>query len=159
MARKRPKLSLELEGLDGLVKSLAQFKSKTIAKRIMRGAMNKAGTVLLQAARKNAPKESGTLKKALTRTVLSKGFNMTTIIGADATKSGQGPDGRTRLPSNYVHLAEYGFQHVSGKHVPGSRFLEKARVEQGPKVSEKFTAEVGAGIEKELAKGNKRRRK
>lgn len=163
MARKHPKMTLEIDGLDGLVKSLGQFGSKTTAKRLMRSAMNKAGTTLVKAARKNAPSDTGIMKKSLSRTVRAKDYLMTAVIGADNAVSGPNP-GRNkpkhRIPSHYVHLVEYGFQHWrTGEHVPGSRFLERTRAEQGPQVSRKFAEEVGAGIQKELAKGKRKGRR
>jgi HK97 gp10 family phage protein len=154
MARKNAQLTFAIDGLNPLIKSLAQFKSKTTAKRIMRGSLNKAVQVLVKAARKNAPEETGLLKKAITKDVRTKGHGMSAKIGADAKLSGVGPDGRTRTPQNYVHLVEYGFKHAkSGQHVPGARFIEKTSREHAPRVTEQFAAEVGERIVKELAKG------
>ncbi len=155
----RTRLSLTIEGMDELVASLAQFGSKTTAKRIMRGAMNKAAQVLVKAARRKAPKETGLLRKALTKTVAAKGLSMTAIIGADATRTGPDPvKRRPRVATNYVHLAEYG--HIdsdTGRMIRGSRFLERTSREQGPRVSAEFATEVGSRIDKELAKAKAKR--
>lgn len=154
MASKSANLTFAIDGLDPLIRSLAQFKSKTTAKRIMRGSLNKATQVLVKAVRKNAPKETGLLKRSITKTVTIKGHGMSAKIGADANASGPGPDGRTRLPNNYVHLVEYGFKHArSGRHIPGARFIERVSQNDAPRVSAIFADEVGERIVKELAKG------
>lgn len=150
---RRPQMTLSIEGMDELIASLAQFGSKTTAKRLMRGAMNKAAQSLVVAARKNAPAETRALRKAMTRKVITKGFSMTAVVGPDAAKSGPAPEpGRKRVPRNYSHLVEFGFV-THGQHVPGSRFMERTAEQRGPKAQEVFIREVGVRIEKELAKG------
>ena len=89
---KRNSLSLDIDGIDGLVSSLAQFKSKSTAKRLLRGGMGKAAQALVVAVRKNTPSETGTLKKAMTKRIVSRGLSMTAVIGPDASAEGEGPD-------------------------------------------------------------------
>ena len=158
MSRK-PQLSFAIDGLDGLMKSLAQFKSKTTAKRITRASINKAATTLLKGARANAPTDTETLKKALVKKVAAKGAAVTAIIGADAGVSKTVAAGRRRTPANYLYLVEFGHVDRGGNPVPGSHFLERTGRELGPNVAQKFADEVAARILKELAKNKAKGKK
>ncbi|MEM7806499.1 MAG: HK97-gp10 family putative phage morphogenesis protein [Planctomycetota bacterium] len=154
---RRPSFTFDITGIDGLVEQLAQFGSKTTAKRILRGSMNKAGTQLAKAARRNVPRDTGTLKKSITKSVRTKGASMVAVIGPDPSKSGTDEHGNRRLPNSYAHLVEYGHRDAdTGRDIPGARFIGKARDQEGPKVSGTFQSEVGQRISKELAKGRKR---
>ncbi len=159
MAR-RNRLSLDIDGLPGLIGQLAQFKSKSTAKRLMRGGMGKAAQALVQAARRETPTETGLLKKAMTKRVKSRGMGMTATVGADASKVGEGPDGRRRVPANYIHLVEYGHLDAdTGRAIPGARMIEKTREREAPKVAEVFVEDVGRRVVKELAKGKSGRKR
>lgn len=141
MAKRSKGIPVKFE-LDG-AKELERFcreLPKRVLKKALRQAVNAGATPILKAARKNVPRLTGTLKKALKKKVKAyPNGNAIALIGADrnvtAPSFGRTKTGRI-VPANYIHLVERGTSpHAqpnnkfnSGQH-PGakaSNFLASA---------------------------------
>ncbi|HEV2294091.1 MAG TPA: HK97-gp10 family putative phage morphogenesis protein [Tepidisphaeraceae bacterium] len=124
-----------------------------VQRRVLRSAVNAAGTPVLKAARRNAAKESGTLKKALGKKVKTSKDKkaVTAIIGPRRGVTGT-YRGKVRKPSRYAHLVEKGFIDEHGNHVPAQPFLRPALEETQAEAVGVMGVKLAAGIVRE-AKG------
>lgn len=133
------KTDIVISGVQELSRFLKELPKKAI-KKALRQAVNAGSTPIAKAARRLAPKDTGTLKKAIKKKVkVYPNGNAVAIIGADravrvpSTRKGK----KEFVPANYIHLVEYGVKpHAQPKHWffkaqghPGAKannFLERA---------------------------------
>ena len=149
--------------LDG-AKELRRFfeEAPKLAKKGIRRAITKASTPVTRAAKKNAPRETGLLKKSITKRIKSyPSGNVVAVIGASRAVSGtvtdMGSGGnnkvrqhRKRVPANYIHLVEKG--HGGPYTAKPHPFLNPAlqqTAQQAHKIAEATLREV---VEKEIAR-------
>ena len=148
-----PKPFARVEGDKKLIKQLKRLGSVKVAKRVLRKAVNAASQEVVKAVRRNAPVDTGTYKIAATKKVVGSDFNYTGIIGADAKAKGPVVDGATRIPANYDHLIEYGYQLADGTNVPAQAPLRKGFEQAAPAAQRRLNEKLKEGIEREAAKG------
>jgi HK97 gp10 family phage protein len=119
------KADIKLIGEKELKKYLDELPDK-IKKRALRKAVTAGATPIVKAAKRNAPKESGLLKKSMTKkikTYKGTGGAVVAVIGSDRGVAGM-YDGKKRIPSNYIALVEYG--HAGPNPAPAHQFLRPA---------------------------------
>lgn len=143
MAKSRAKEFLKtdivISGVHELSRFLRELPKKTI-KKALKSAVNAGAEPIKKAARRLAPKDTGTLKKAVAKKVkVYPSGNAVAVIGANravrvpSTRKGK----KEFVPANYIHLIEYGTKpHAQPKHWlfkaqghPGAKannFLERA---------------------------------
>jgi HK97 gp10 family phage protein len=144
--------TFKLEGGKELERRLKKLGDK-VHRRVTRQAVNAAATPVVKAAKANAPKQSGLLKKAMGKKVAT--FKKTQAVAAivGAKKSVQGEvDGKPRKPSRYAHLVEKGHINEHGEHVPAQPFLRPALEQTGEQAMSVMQTKFAAGIEKEAKK-------
>lgn len=123
MAKSRAKEFLKtdivLSGVQELSRFLRDLPKKTI-KKALKSAVNAGAEPIKKAARRLAPKRTGTLKKSITKKVkVYPSGNAVAIIGANRNTVSQGVDlgkgGNLKIkqkgrivPANYIHLVAYG---------------------------------------------------
>ena len=94
------------------------------ARKGLRGAMNAAATPISKAAKKNAPRESGLLKRSIGKRVKTySSGTVAAVIGARREVSGE-YKGKKRVPANYAHLVEQG--HGGPRPAQAHEFLKPA---------------------------------
>lgn len=114
-------------------------------------ASRKAMKPMLAAAKANAPKDTGALRRSLTvkrrRSPKDKPVH---VVGP--RKDATGKDGRK--PVKYAHIVEWG--RAAGKDgkgaMAGTRFLTRAFESTSEQVLRLFGAEIGPAIERRAAK-------
>lgn len=128
-------IKAELEGLDVTIRTLARFKD-SVQKKLLRRAVTKGARVFRAAASQLAPRESGTLARAMDQKIITRDNLVLAIIGphrgdkrpvvrrggrmrrtskretAAAKASGQQVDYRDA--SYYAHLVELGHRIAQG---------------------------------------------
>ncbi len=147
------KPNIKVQGDKQLIAKLKALGDEKLAKRILRKAVNAAGQQVVKAARANVQSDTGALKKAITKKVVGKNFNYSAIIGADVAARGPEVDGTVRMPANYDHLVEFGYQHASGKTVPGHSFLRKGFDQSVKAAQDMLDDKLAKGIEAAAKKG------
>jgi HK97 gp10 family phage protein len=141
------KIDTQVQGLDETLKGLEQFKG-AVQRRILRPAIRQGATLILKAARRLAPVETGTLKKSMGSKIVSKG-KQPRVVAIIGPRTGMGQevtlsDGTSdyRDPARYGHLAE-----------ETSPFLRPAVDETREAVGAKVRTVMAEGIAKAGAKG------
>lgn len=151
MARRKagasPDVHMELLGEDELRRLFSRMP-KRLQDRWLRKAVNAAALPILRTMRQTANKDSGLLKKSLGRKtkLYRKDGTAVAIVGARRSVSGT-HNGRTRVPANYLHLAENG--HIdakTGKHIPGSHFMRKSYESQKGAAQQALVGTMSKGV-------------
>lgn len=152
MARK-PKI--EIEGAKQLKKLLDTYGEKVFRKATRQGIRNGA-SLINKAAKQNAPKESGALKKSLGVKLLTnkRTKNITGMVGV---RAGHGADynGKFREPWQYDHLVEYGHVSAGGGQTPAQPFLRPAWESKQGQALKAVRDKMRQVIEKEGRKAKK----
>lgn len=151
MASPRQKMGGRVLGVEKVIARLNYLAKRGTRSRILRRAVSKASTPIMQDARRGAAKETGALKLSMGRRMRTyPSGTVLAIVGprtgfkrvgrgkkgtrkADARLMGKfmaaGRKGKPRLPHKYAHLVEFGTRpHALGK---GSR--HPANVRRGEK--------------------------
>ena len=108
-------LKMQVKGIEKMTKNLAKLGTR-VAARGPAAAVRAGGSVIIREMRSRAPKDTGSLKKAIGQKVKTyRGQKIVTgIIGA-RSKSYQTAQGK-RNPAYYAHLVEFGTApHKTGK--------------------------------------------
>lgn len=140
---------LKVKGADKLLDKLARLAGDRTAQRVLRRATNAATTPLLKAVKAGTPVDKGSLKKAMAKKVSGKRYTVGGRVGVDTAK--MDPDGKHRV-ARHLHLVENGFEHESGKVVPGAHMLQKGSDASRSQSESAYIRKLADGIEKE-AKG------
>lgn len=127
-----------LHGDKRLLRKLNHLKGAA-ARRVMRGALNKASTPILKDARKKAPVDTKALRKSLGRK--SKTYRNGNVVVLVGPRTGHRDEKTGRVPTRYAHLAER-----------AKPYLRPAYDDNKAKAGKIIAAEVSAGIAKEAAK-------
>ena len=126
---------LTLQGDKELIRSLEALPQK-VRKRVIRGALRKGMTPILQVARKTVPQQkregsrgrkvAGLLRKSLGhgKAVLYPDGRATHAIGPRTGKKFKGTSqgSRIEIPAKYAHFSEFGSEHQKGQ-----RWMTRAR--------------------------------
>ena len=133
---------LRIKGLKATLKVMEQLP-QNVNKNATKRAMRKAVKPLRDSARANAPRDSGTLKKAIRSRVDSdREGRVLGVVGVD--KRVRGPDGRR--PVRYAHLQEFGSDRIRG-----TAYFERAYREAEPESRRILEDELRREIAKEAA--------
>ena len=152
-----PAVQMDTNDIRGL--ELAAKAIGGITKKQLSPAVRKAMKPVLQAARDNAPVDSGALKKGIVlraernKPKLKKVYQVTMDKKKnDVFVKGLNPDG-TGKRAYYPASQEYGFKKRNGSgKVPGKHFLQKAAEQQEDKVPEAIADGLISEIQKEWVK-------
>lgn len=151
-------LTMELVGWKELTHLLNELP-KRVARKGLRQAISAAASPIVKAAKSNAAKLTGTLKKSIKKKIKTySDGNVVAIIGADRSIVGQritkGGKVKRVVPANYIHLVEKG--HAGPHPASAKPFLRPAyenHKQQAVGIAEKKLKEV---IENEAAKLGKK---
>ena len=140
--------------------------------RVVRKAINKGATVILQAAKRNVPRRSRQLQRSLGRKVKSRKGRYAVVIGSRRGFKTVDDKGRAYNPTRVVHLVEKGtkahsiprpargllgriaLRRETSPH-PGARpqpFLKPAFQQNRGAVMAAMKSQLGKEIEREAAK-------
>lgn len=98
---------------------LMQELPRRVIKKGLRAAMSAAATPVAKAMRRDAPQESGTLKKAISKKIKSYPTAVTALVGVNKDAAGEFR-GRRRVPEKYLHLILAGTApHQIGRNANG----------------------------------------
>lgn len=163
------KTDIKIDGLKELQKFVDQLPRKAL-KKALRSAVTAGSTPIKRAAKRTAPKLTGTLRKAIERVIrVYPNGNSVAVIGANrattSPKSGAAAGKRTGLniPANYIHLIEGGAKpHPQPKNrwfkisghpgFTGKHFLETAVKQNEGKTKQIMEDKMQEVILKEAAK-------
>lgn len=146
MARKSDIIGMK--ELERSIKKMGRVP-QTIATKAARAGAN----IALKSARKNAPEDTGTLKKGIVlkgerRVKIGKKMYDVTI---DASKNDvfvkTSEDGKR---SYYPASQEYGFMTADGGYVPGYQYLRKSITENSREIENKIVDVASKAIDKAL---------
>ena len=138
-----------ISGTQKLLITLARLKDSA-ARRVMRKAIAKAGSIVNKGAKKRAPKKRKLLTKSLGTKTKTYGEVVVAIVGP---RPGHGiPNTKTNNPTTfdpiyYAHLVERGTVHSKAK-----AFLEPALTEQVSEINSAMRRVAWAAILKEIKK-------
>ena len=123
--------------------------------RVVRPAINAALTPINRAAKRNAPKRFGILKKSIGKKVKLYSKNRV-VWGAVGVRSGFKTyiAGRNINPRKYAHIVEFGAKpHRIGSRMhpgtPATHFLERALKEAGPASQKALVDSIRKNLEKQ----------
>lgn len=148
-------MSLKLEGARELKQLLEQLP-KRVRSKALRQALTQASGPILKTAKAKAPRDSGTLKRALGRKVkanTTKGIGFAAIGARKGIRGRDGKYGEKRVPSRYIHLVEKGRKPAGGH--PGTKprpFLNQAYEQNESATKATIAARFQAVIETEARK-------
>lgn len=150
------KAGLQLFG-DKALKRTFERMGERVQRKLLRQAVSAAATPVNKAAKQNAAKESGLLKKSLGRKLVTnkRRQSVTAIIGPRRNVVGE-YKGKPRKPSRYSHMVEKGFIDRSGKFVPPQPFLAPGMASTQRQAVGIMRDKLAAGVVKEAAKGRAR---
>jgi HK97 gp10 family phage protein len=148
MARAR----MELLGARELERTFKTLGDR-VQRKVLRKAVNAAGTPVVKAARSKAPSESNTLKKSMGKKIKTYKATGTVaaIIGPRTDVQGE-HNGQVRIPKFYAHLVEGGHIDANGNHVPGQPFLRPAFDETQGQALGVMKEKLADGVAKEAKK-------
>lgn len=121
-----------------------------VQRKLLRQAVSAAATPINKAAKQNAAKESGTLKKSLGKKIVTnkRRQSVTAVIGPRRGVVGE-YKGKPRKPSRYAHLVEKGFVDEAGNFHQPQPFLAPAMASTEAQVTNIMQSKLAAGIVKE----------
>ena len=136
-----------IDGEARLIKKLAKLGDKRAARRALRKAASYAITPLAQAVRRNAPTDTGALRKSIGRDVRAKGYSVDARVGVRA-----GYEQGGRKPAKYQHLVEFGTEHA-----PAKPFLRPGYDEAEGAMKRRYKEKLAGAIRAEADKLARRR--
>ena len=144
---------MELFGDKALKRTFEQLGER-VQRKVLRAAVTAAATPVSKAAKANAAKESGLLKKSLGRKIVTnkKRQSVTAIVGPRRGVSAQ-YKGKLRKPSRYAHLVEKGFIDQAGNFHPPQPFLAPAMETTKAQALDAMGSKLAAGVVREAMKG------
>ena len=137
----RGNVGIDFEGDKEMIRNLEQLPIR-VQRKVVRQATSAALTPLNKAAKREAPKDTGTLKKSIGKKV--KTYRKDGVVwGAVGPRSGFRVvvDGKARDPRRYAHIVE-----------ARTGFLRRAFDQTKKKVLDILGKKLGSGIEREAAK-------
>ncbi len=142
-------VTIDIQGDKKLIRKLDRLERRT-ARSIKRKGLRAGSSVLLKAVRKAAPRDTGNLRKSMTRKFKTYGGrNVIVIVGPAWPKGAHG------------HLVEFGTKPRATRagqstgSMPANPFFEKAIRASLPAVNVAMTRKMKEEIEKEALKGGR----
>ncbi len=150
----------KVEGDKALIAQLKAMGDYKAAKKILRKAVTKAGQAVVKEAKALVPRDTGFMRKNITKKVIGKEGHYTAIVGVSGKAAKPAPEdgGRQYIPSYVDHLVEYGFQHPNGTMVPAQSFIRKGLDNAADTAIAAMNDKIKDEIDK-LAKGTTKRTK
>lgn len=147
-------IDFNMQGIEEMIKSLEQLATRP-AMRAPNAAVRAGASVIIKEMRSRAPKETGSLKKALGQKVkvYKRSGVVTSIVGARSKKYQTKLGGRN--PAYYAHLVEMGtIAHRLGKRGrhPGAKkqpFMRPAWAAAAPRARQAVIDKMREIFEKE----------
>ncbi len=139
--------SFEVEGLDELEQQLLRLE-RSVGRKILKSALSTAGTNIVKAAKKNAPKRTGQLEKAIFKSTSRVG-GVRYIRGPEAAQTTIGIKRYGARGAPHAYLQEFGTRErfrrrrrneidrttetyrISTGRVKGSFFMRRAWRQEG----------------------------
>lgn len=120
-----------------------------VQRRVIRKAVNAAATPVTKQLRRNLPKDTGALKRAVAKKTITNHDKtlITGLVGVNRKKEYAGKKG-----GRYFHLVENGHITADGKFVPGKWALKRAFESTKSQREKQFGTKMGKEIEKEAKK-------
>lgn len=137
----RSNVGIDFQGDKELIRNLERLPNR-VARKVARQAVSAALTPLNKAAKREAPRDQGTLKKSLGKKIKTY-KNDGVVWGAVGVRSGFGVviDGTLKDPRRYAHIVE----GLTG-------FLRRAFDQSKKQVLSILGKKLGSGIEREAVK-------
>jgi HK97 gp10 family phage protein len=135
---------IKIEGLDKLLKKLADLSSESKQKVILRKSARAGIAPVAKAERAECPEDKGNLERALDKKIGGKGFRISAIAGADINYVGD--DGAK--PGHYDHLVIRGHVAEDGTVIPPNDFISRAYEQSKAEAEARYTAKLKDEIEK-----------
>ena len=144
---------LKLIGDKALEKKLKTLGER-VQRKVLRSAVSAAATPVVKSAKQRAKKQSGLLKRAMGKKIVTNKArqSVTAVIGARKEVQGE-YRGKPRKPSRYSHLVEKGYIDEAGEHVPPQPFLTPALEETRGQSESILHSKLAEGVLREAAKG------
>lgn len=145
-------IRFKVEGMDKLQKKLKQLGD--VPQKYVTQSSRKAMRIALNAAKQNAPEDTGELKRGIIMVgerSRVKGKKVYRIV-FDRSKNDifQKKDESGNVIAYYPASQEYGFFTRNGKYIPGYHFLEKALTGNAKKIEKTIVDEMLKRIEKAM---------
>lgn len=141
--------SVKLEGDRKLLRKLNDLKT-SVQKKLLRRAVNKGSTPILKTIKKNAPRRTGFMKKAMARKVRTyKSGAVVAVMGPKREAVGTYND-RKYVPANVAHLVEGG--HGGKRPAPPHPFVKPSFESTKEESINIVSSDLAAGIEQEARK-------
>ena len=138
----------KIEGIEQLVRNLNSLGS-TKARAVSRRALTSASSEPLKVAKKNAPKQTGLLKKSLGKKVKTYRGTGTTYVAIGPRQGFKDP-ATGRDPVKYAHLVELGTVRAQAKP-----YLRPALLQTQLSVVENYRRKTWDGIRREVERMRK----
>lgn len=141
----------DLRRLEGEIKALGGVPQRCVTKAARKGA-----NVILKAARKNAPKKTGNLRRGMklkgekSRIKGKKVYQVT--FRADMNEIFQKKNKEGKIVGYYPVSQEYGFIKRNGEYKPGKRYMKQAAEEHGGTASGMMIQVLSEEVDKEWQK-------
>ncbi|ALC92063.1 hypothetical protein AM500_21390 [Bacillus sp. FJAT-18017] len=132
--------------LEKTLKTLERLPQKCVTK-----AARKGGTIALRAAKKNAPVDSGNLKKGLVlkgERAKIKGKKVYQVTLDKSMNDVFVKESSTGNRSYYPASQEYGWMDQYGKYTPGFRYMRKSLDDNNEKIEETVVEVLTKEIDK-----------
>ena len=142
-------LKIEIQGIEEMTKNLEKIGTR-VALRGPNAAVRAGGSVLIKEMRRRAPRETGSLKKALGQKIKTyrQSKSVVSIVGP-RSKRYETAQGR-RNPSNYAHLVELGTKsRRAHPGTPARPFMRPAWDAAAPGARQAVIEKMQAIFEKE----------
>lgn len=142
----------QIQGMKELQKSIKKLGQ--VPQKCVTPAAKKGMNIAIKAARKNAPIDTGELKKGMKlvgEKSSTKGKKVYQVV-FDRAKNDifQKKNKEGKVIGYYPASQEYGFFAKNGRYIPGYHFMKKAMEDNSGAISQKIVDEMGKNIDKAL---------
>lgn len=141
-----------IEGMKELQKSVDKLGK--VPQKYVTTAAKKGMNIAIKAARKNAPIDTGELKRGMKlvgEKASVKGKKVYQVVfDKDKNDIFQKKNKEGKVIGYYPASQEYGFFAKNGRYIPGYHFLEKSLTSNSGAIENKIVDEMGKNIDKAL---------
>jgi HK97 gp10 family phage protein len=146
-------MSAKLIG-DKELEKLFRTLGERVQRKVLRSAVSAGAAPVVKAAKAKARRQSGLLKKAMAKKIVTnkRTNSVSAIIGAKKQVTGT-YKGKVRKPSRYLHLQEKPHLAADGSYVPAQPMLGPAAAESQDAALGTIQSKLKEGVEREALKG------
>lgn len=142
----------KIEGMKELERSFKKLGK--VPQKCVTPAAKKGMNIALKSAKKNAPEDTGELKKGMKligEKSKIKGKKVYQVV-FDRAKNDifQKKNKEGKVIGYYPASQEYGFFTKNGRYIPGFHFMKRAMEDNSEAITKKIVTEVGKNIDKAL---------